>query len=154
MTVHKGATDVNTPLFINFPTTSCLLQGKLSASEASILHFKHTPTPLAGVEQLASPGSGHVQSQQTCAKSRGPSTKESLNCRVSPITASEVLPDFLKYIQHQVKGQGGRAQSFHVFTSACTHPQASPSLRADDAHTGATDGRLGSTLGTRLREKT
>lgn len=71
LTVHKGATDVNTALFMNFPTTSCLLQGKLSASEASILHFKHTPTPLAGVEQLASPGSRHVQSQQTHAVSLG-----------------------------------------------------------------------------------
>lgn len=36
-----------------------LLQGKLSASEASILHFTHTL--LARVEQFASPNSGHIQ---------------------------------------------------------------------------------------------
>lgn len=40
------------------------LRGKLSASEPFTGHFKHTPALLAGVGQLASPGSGHIQSQQ------------------------------------------------------------------------------------------
>lgn len=93
LTVHNGATEVNTPLLTNFPTTSCCrANGQLQRHQYYVLSTLHLYWQGGAA---CFPGLWpRLKSADMCCKSCGPSVKELSNCRVSPVTASGVSPDF------------------------------------------------------------